>query len=187
MKPRETIVDAFAKWTALSATRSGCPIKSRKDVYPLIELPNYNRLFRGKHISQKDFDKWHKKNTLKIHEKSKKLPVGWAAKLINVYLKTMVYLAGEGRPGLIQCIHPPIDNGLWAGIKKEYKNDNKDDEIKKQLHVFTGINKIKTYADYVKIIDLCRTIAKNRKCKLIEVEELWQVSKETKRKMSKYG
>jgi hypothetical protein len=44
------------------------------------------------------------------------LPIGWAVKLINVYLKTLVYLAREGRSGLIESIHPPIDNELWKGI-----------------------------------------------------------------------
>ena len=169
MTHRETIVNTFAEWTAFSATRSGCPIKSREDVYPLIRLPDYVSIFCGEQLTQDEFDNWHHDNTLRIQKENNKLPVGWAAKLINVYLKTRVYLAREGRSGLIEYIHPPIDNGLWAGIKKEYKND---DEIKKELHVFTGINKIITYDDYVKIIDLCRTVAQKRNCKLIEVEEL---------------
>lgn len=171
MEPRETIIKVFAEWTAFSATRSGCPVKSRKDVYHLIELANYNYLFCGGNITQTEFNKWHEINTTRIHNANRKLPIGWAAKLINVYLKTRVYLAKEGRSGLIQCLHPPIDNGLWKGIRQKYKNVAK---IKKDLQVFTGINKIKTYDDYMIIINICRKIAGERHCKLIEVEELWQ-------------
>ncbi len=83
----------------------------------------------------------------------------------------MVYLAGEGRSGLIACIHPPIDNGLWAGIKNEYQNNP---EIIEKTHIVSRIKDITTYDVYRKIIAGCRLIAQKRGCCLIEVEELWQ-------------
>lgn len=100
-----------------------------------------------------------------------RFPVGWAAKLINIYLKTMVYLAGEGRADLVQCIHPPIDNGLWKGIRIAYKH--RPDIISK-THIVNRIKEINTYDKYRTIIQGCRLIAEDRGYYLIEVEELWQ-------------
>jgi len=171
MLPRETIINTFAEWTAFSATRSGCPIKSRRDIYPLIRVPNYNLIFAGERITQEEFDNWHQDNTLRIHATDNRLPIGWSVKLINIYLKTRVYLAGEGRLDLITCIHPPIDNGLWAGIKNEYRNNP---EIIEKTHIVSRIKAITTYDIYRKIIAGCRLIAQQRGCLLIEVEELWQ-------------
>lgn len=171
MPQRETIVKAFAEWTAFSATRSGCPIKSKKDIYPLIRLPNYNLIFVGERITQEEFNNWHYDNTLRISEEDDRLPIGWATKLINIYLKTRVYLAGEGRPDLIECIHPPIDNGLWSGIRNEYQNNS---VIIEKTHIVSRIKEITTYDIYKTIIEGCRLIAQLRGCYLIEVEELWQ-------------
>jgi hypothetical protein len=169
--PRKAIIKAFSEWTAFSATRSGCPIKSREDVYPLIRVPNYNEILHGDRISHDEFERWHEDNTEAICNKNPRLPIGWATKLINVYLKTLVYVAKEGRAGLIECIHPPIDNELWKGIKQEYRNHS---EILRKTHIVSRIKEITEYSKYKTIIDGCRLIAKKRGCLLIEVEELWQ-------------
>lgn len=169
--PREKIIRDFAEWAAFSSTRSGCPIKARKDVYPLIRLPSYRNIFKGGPISQGEFETWHKDNTMAIIEKDYRLPIGWAAKIINIYLKTMVYVAREGREGLIACIHPPIDNGLWDGIKDKYRNEA---NIIDKTHIVSKIKDITTYEIYTNIIEGCNLIAQRRGCLLIEVEELWQ-------------
>jgi hypothetical protein len=171
MTPRKAIITAFSEWTAFSATRSGCPIKSREDIYPLIRVPKYDKILYGDQISREEFEKWHETNTIAIHNTNNGLPIGWAAKLINVYLKTRVYIAREGRVGLIECIHPPIDNGLWKGIKEYYGNEP---AIINKTHIVSGIKDINTYQIYKTIIEGCRLIAQKRKCYLIEVEELWQ-------------
>ena len=41
------------------------------------------------------------------------LPAGWAAKLINVYIKTRAYALGAGRPELRSFLYLPLDGGLW--------------------------------------------------------------------------
>jgi hypothetical protein len=168
---RDNIIHAFAEWTAFSATRSGSPVKSRETVYPLIRVPKYEQLLTGEEITAVEFNNWHKINTLAICDKETKLPVGWGAKLINIYLKTRIYIAKQGRYGLIQCIHPPIDNELWNGIMLEYHDRP---EIISQTHVVNRIKNITSYEIYQKIIDGCRLIAEHRQCYLIEVEELWQ-------------
>ncbi len=62
-KIRLKIIKAFSEWTALSSTRSGCPVKSRKDVYPFIRVPDYDFIILKDKISNIEFDSWHKKNT----------------------------------------------------------------------------------------------------------------------------
>jgi len=168
---REKIIKDFAEWTAFSATRSGCPVKSRNAVYPLIRTPKYDFLFEGDEISASEFKTWHQESTLAIRAANPVLPVGWAAKLINIYLKTMVYLAGAGRPRLIQYIHPPIDNDLWEGIRSRYGGNP---DIITRTHIVNRIKDIDTYDKYITIIHGCQLIAKERGCLLIEVEELWQ-------------
>jgi len=119
---RETILRAYAEWTALSALRSGAPIKSRAAVYPLLR----GRLFaqledhaRGR-IDADEFDAWHKRACVRLMAREARLGVGWAAKLINVYLKTYAHVGGAGRPGLANCLHPPIDAGLWLGLRRRF-------------------------------------------------------------------
>ena len=171
MPTRENIINAFSEWTAFSATRSGCPLKARETVYPLIRIPTYREILYGDSISTAEFEEWHQKSTLAISAREPQFPVGWAAKLINIYLKTTVYLASMGRPNLIECIHPPIDNELWKGIYQEYKDRS---EIISKTHIVNRIKEIDTYEKYKTIIEGCRLIAGDRGCYLIEVEELWQ-------------
>ena len=168
---RDKIINDFSEWTAFSATRSGCPVKSRNAVYPLIRTPKYYFVFNGDEISASEFDEWHQEATLAICAVEPMFPVGWAAKLINIYLKAMVYLAGVGRPSLVQCIHPPIDNGLWEGIRSNYRHRP---DITSKTHVVNRIKDIDTYSKYRTIMQGCRLIARDRGCYLIEVEELWQ-------------
>lgn len=170
--PRKLIVNTYAEWTAFSATRSGAPIKSRRDVYPLIRRPDYDFLFVGSAITFDEFSRWHKESTEDIAQNSV-LPVGWAAKLINVYLKTRAYVGNEGRVNLYSYIHPPIDEGLWTGIG-QYCDKNKLNDIKSNTSAVRKIKDIDTYDKYIAIINSCRQLASYMKCELIEIEQLWQ-------------
>lgn len=99
------------------------------------------------------------------------LGVGWAAKLVNVYLKTSVYVGGLGRPGLVTAIHPPIDGGLWAGLKKRFHDRP---EILEKTHVVDRIRDIVDYPTYMKIILSFRVVAEELGCLLIEVDQFWE-------------
>ena len=92
--------------------------------------------------------------------------VGWAAKMINVYLKTTCYLSGFGREGLECVIHPPIDNILMKNLKGE---SWESPLIKCYLDQFESIGRIdgKVYLDIIKAFKL---IARERHLKLIELE-----------------
>lgn len=90
-------------------------MKSGADIYGLIRQVPFEQLLdrASPPISRPEFDKWHRAATLALTDANPKLCVGWAAKIINVYLKTSVYVGGMGRAGLATLIHPPIDGGLW--------------------------------------------------------------------------
>ena len=68
-------------------------------------------------IQREQFDEWHSAALILLGEIEPKLrgQIGWAAKIINVYLKTYAYVGGGGRPNLPDVLHPPIDQGLWRG------------------------------------------------------------------------
>lgn len=165
---RKKIVHDFAKWTALSSLRSGSPLKRAERVYALIE--NHTDLAvlfdSARAIDETEFDRWHEKTVRAFCKAEPDLPVGWAAKIINVYLKTRVYLAGEGREGLVSVIHPPIDFGLQQGLKKQFP------------HRPWKIRRIKAFRsyqdDYLPFIQDCRSLAKNERCPLIELEFYWR-------------
>src|SRR5438552_3866783 len=114
---REQIVRDFARWAALSALRSGAPIKSRADVYRLLDRVGFDDVLLGSDpITRADFDAWHRAATEALCTREPRLVVGWASKLINVYLKTAGYVGGLGRARLRESLHPPIDAGLWDGL-----------------------------------------------------------------------
>jgi hypothetical protein len=174
---RRRIVHDFAKWTALSALRSGSPIKAAKQVYGLIENhADLDVLFDPTSaISQSAFDRWHEKTVMAFLDVEPDLKrtsqVGWAAKIVNVYLKTRVYLAGDGREGLVSAIHPPIDNGLVTGLRKAFPLGSW--RIKR-------IKNIQSYRDdYLPFIEECRRIAHQVGFLPIEVEFYWQWVEDT--------
>lgn len=169
---RAEIIETYARWTAMSALRSGAPIKSRRDVYTAIAGVDFPVLFDNAlgPINRTNFDAWHEASTHGLVERDSRLTVGWATKIINVYLKTRVYIGAQGRHHLKEMIHPPIDAGLWLGLERRF-SDRPD--ILDQTHCVTKIKDIKDYVCYRRIIDGCRAAAKELGCELIEVEQLW--------------
>lgn len=169
---RAEIIETYAKWTAMSALRSGAPIKSRRDVYTAIAGVDFPVLFEKAlgPINRTTFDAWHEASTNGLIQREPRLSVGWATKIINVYLKTRVYIGAQGRHHLKEMIHPPIDAGLWLGLERRFK-DRPD--ILDQTNCVRKIKDIKDYECYRRIIDGCRAAAKDLGCELIEVEQLW--------------
>jgi hypothetical protein len=169
---RVKILADFAAWTALSALRSGAPIKARGDVYRLLRAVAFDILFdhcRGP-IDGAEFEAWHRNAVEELRQLQPRLNIGWAAKLINVYLKTRAYVGGEGRPNLSAHLHPPIDRGLWDGLRRRFGAAS---EVVRRTHCVTRIKNIVTWPCYDQIIAGCRLAADSLGCRLIEVEQLW--------------
>ena len=167
---RDRIVHDFARWTALSALRSGKHVKSRADVYALLDqVPFEDVLLGSQPITSAEFDAWHKRTTDFLC-RDPRVVVGWGSKMINVYLKTAGYVGRMGRPGLKKSLHPPIDGGLWKGLRKRFREQP---AILDEVCCVDTINGICEYATYCRIIKGCRMAAEELGCLLIEVEQLW--------------
>ena len=170
---RKIILDAAA-WCAFSSTRSGCPIKSREHIYPILDQICFEDVLDEEKgpITKEEFDVWHKKQCLILSnglENQKPLDknsmIGWAAKIINVYLKIACYSGGLGRKGLVRSIHPPLDGGLARGIKGHL-----------ELKIPT-IKSIKSYELYREIIQEIEKHTDDNRLHLIEIEKYWDPRK----------
>jgi len=82
---RTTIVDGFARWTALSALRSGSSVKSREEIYPLLRSVDFASVLapRASALSSDSFAVWHRRAVLGLDMAESRLGIGWAAKLVN--------------------------------------------------------------------------------------------------------
>ena len=184
IEPRCQILVEYAKWTARAAVASGGPIKKKETVYRLLDGVAFSTVLDPSLglISCKDFNEWHARQTEDLCDRAEpdlppkwieahgpQFPVGWGAKLINVFLKTAVYAGGLGRKGLCDVLHPPLDNGLKKGLKKLFHG--RPDMIEKVD--FGAIRDIKCYTRYRTVIEGCCVAAKELdECSLIEVEQL---------------
>ena len=138
----------------------------------MIDLPDYSQILTGTQpISREEFDRWHEESAVQILARSPEMGIGWSTKLINMYLKTLVYVGQIGRPGLPECIHPPIDGGLWDGIKEKYQANA---AIMEKTHSVSRIKEINNYQQYQTILEGIEVVAKDRNCSLLEVEQLWK-------------
>jgi hypothetical protein len=155
--------------TALSALRSGAPIKSREEVYELLQRVAFDRLLGSSKtpVRAAEFSAWHHDVVLSLCRRDRRQCVGWAAKLVNVYLKAAVYVGGLGRPGLVTVIHPPLDGNLLAGLSK------RSPDLFAGPHAVRRIRDIVDYPTYARITTKCRAAANTLRCSLFEVEQLW--------------
>ncbi|MBI4638558.1 MAG: hypothetical protein HY727_19645 [Candidatus Rokubacteria bacterium] len=170
---RAQIVTTYAGWTVLSALHSSAPVKSRERVYPLLRSIDFARLLRSSRapITPPEFAQWHRAATLGLCAKEARLSVGWASKMVNVYLKTAGYVGGLGRPGLTPLLHPPLDAGLWTGLRRRFSDCP---DLLAKTHAVRQIKAIRDYATYETIIAGCREAATKLGGLLIEVEQLWE-------------
>ena len=175
MDIRKDILSEYSKWTVLSALRRGAPISSKENIHPVVDKIDFSFVLdvsKGK-IDRAEFDVWHKSTLEDIVSSSLAMAshYGWAAKIVNVYLKTYCYVGDGGRLGIRDCLHPPIDSNLWKGVKKKFKSDK---EILNLTHSKTAISSIRKHEEYEKIVRGFLMVSKKLECKLIEVEQLWK-------------
>ena len=175
VEPRCQILVEYAKWTARAAVAAGAPIKDRETVYQLLDGVAFGEMLSGAEVSAERFDCWHQHETEELCSEADKcrsdvapFPIGWSAKLINVFLKTAVYAGGLGREGLCDVLHPPLDSGLRIGLIKHFHGRV---DMRKKVD-FGKIKHIVDYAGYRTVIEGCRVAADELGCSLIEVEQL---------------
>ena len=167
---RSKIIYHFAKWVAMSSARQGPKVRGQ-NLYPYIQKINFDKLLQAKNISPEAFAEWHRNQTESLAKKPE-VPIGWAAKLINMMTKTRVYIAREGASSLLDLIHPPVDTKLIKGIRKKYPPE-RNPNLKALYDYTKTISGIDTYEKYCKIIAGLRQVAEIEECSLFEVESLW--------------
>ena len=190
--PHLKIICDYAKWTALSAARvPKAPIKDRKTVYQLLAGADqadgrhvdgvaFAKILSGKtKIDADEFNVWHECETDALCRRADEFkpgvapfPVGWSAKLINVYLKTTAYVGTIGRPGLRNVLHPPLDRILQRELMRHFRKRDRSDMLAKVN--FGAIKSITCYERYREVIEGCAAAADDLDCLLIEVDQLWR-------------
>ena len=177
MPQRQTILSTYSQWTAHSALRSGAPIKSRNDVNKLIEKIDFDPILdtTRARISQDEFEVWHKSvlDMLVIETTKLNNQYGWAAKIVNVYLKTYCYVGDGGRENIRNCLHPPFATDLWSCVFNRFYGNQ---SIINDTHKVTSIKAINTHEKYLRIIKGLRAASTKLKCPLIEIEQLWEAN-----------
>ena len=190
MKLRCQILVEYAKWTALSAVRAGSPIKAREPVYRLLDGVAFEEVLNAERgaVTAENFDAWHEREVVALCTRAKPdlpakwretgptggtsvaFPIGWGAKLINVFLKTRAYVGEVDRAGVRDVLHPPLDGGLRRGLMRHFEKRGRPDIVKEVN--FGAISAIKDYDKYRRVIASCRAAARGLECSLIEVEQL---------------
>lgn len=156
----------FAVWAAARAAHAarekskGATVEKVKD---LIEHIKLNKIHKPHDLPQ-DFDKAHKKWCDQIVAKSG-LTHGVAAKIINVYLKSIFVCGGYEQHDKVKNIHPPIDSMLLEGLAKKFENP-----VYKKV-AWTTLS----YEGYKKIISAIKKDFPNEP--LWMAEEYWPVHK----------
>ena len=152
--------------------KSRCsPLRRRETIYDALYVVQFDVLFNRDLglIGEEEFAEWHAGSVAVLQAFERQLSVGWAANMIAIYLKTACYLAGYGREGLDQVIHPPLDNRLMRNLKPAFWGHP---EIAGGLRHVRSIGAMDD-DDYLAIIAACRLIADELGCSLFEVEQFF--------------
>ena len=170
MNRRGEIVLDFARWVAYCSVAG---VAGEGEVYAALDRVDFSPLFdieRGV-VSAAEFAAWHRTSTENASRASPSLNAGYAAKMINEYLKTRCYVGGFGRDGLADVIHPPIDDGLIAGLRKSLSARA---ELRDDLASIPSMERMNGYGEYETLIRVCERAARITGSSLLESELFWE-------------
>ena len=191
--PRDKIMHDFAKWTAARSTRNF----AREMIYRALDDVDFSfplQMSLGP-ITHTQFNLWHRDEAKELDRLYPDIVMGWIVKIINIYLKTRCYIGNDGREGIREVIHPPMDRFLIKGLKEVDRSYNgfdylgvpsnmkllkkaseKKDDVITRLSSFKSISSIRRYDQYQTIILACEAIAVASDCSLFEVEQFWSAT-----------
>ena len=170
MSRRGEIVRDFARWIAYCSVSH---IADEGEIYAALDGVDFSPLFdreRGV-VTAAEFAAWHRTAVETASRAAPSLNAGYAAKMINEYLKTRCYVAGCGREGLSDAIHPPIDDGLIAGLRKHMSTRA---ELRDDLASVPNMARMDGYGEYETLIRVCERAARITGSSLLEVELFWE-------------
>ena len=165
MKDRErepvewSIADQFARWATRAAVNRRPGGATQYTVNAELDSLDFDRVFDRSlgAIEPKEFGDWHAESVRKLMDNEPALSYAWAAKNIAIYLKVTCYLAGFGRDGLKNVMHPPFDGPLLKAV----------------IHGNPVALKHIDEERYYLVLALMRVNAQKLGCTLFEVEQLW--------------
>jgi hypothetical protein len=145
--------------------------------YPHLDRVDLTSLLAIAPVTPSSFREWHEKEVERLASGAF-VPIGWAAKLINILVKVHIYIARRGDSSLLAVIHPPIDNGLIKAVRREFplKGPNKEPgnrEIRDLCDAAILISGVTTYTQYLRAIDGLMLASTRRGYNLFEIESLW--------------
>jgi len=138
-------VHRFAVWTAARAVQRN--FTTTENIRKAIEQTELQNLFFRKDInSPEQFDKFHKETCDKLITEFRKQGMvpsyGRAAKIVAIYIKTVIVIPEKGKSKLSKIAHPPIDRILLHNLDSKYP------ELKLKSRNWTTLNKV----EYFKLI-----------------------------------
>lgn len=172
------IIAHFARWVSASAARQGPHELRGKKSYQYVDTIKLIEITAPKKsVSSEEFATWHKRTVESLSQRAH-VPIGWAAKIVNMVAKVRIYLAKEGHPSLRKLIHPPLDNQLIDEIVRVCRR-SKDKRINSKetirlIRQAKPIKGIKTYKQYTEVITGLQLVASHRGHSLFELELLWK-------------
>jgi len=171
---RRIIVERFALWAAMSAARQGCDLRGRKWYEHLARVDLASFIAAGSSVTPSSFREWHEREVNKLAS-SAGVPIGWAAKMLNMLTKVHIYIAGCGDASLLTVIHPPIDTDLMAAVRRRFplNGSTKHARIRELCKRGKTISGITTYAQYSEVMEGLALASECLGCTLFEVERLW--------------
>jgi hypothetical protein len=148
----------FAAWAASRAAQRGCKNATTARLIKALEIagaPNFIPEKLQKINSAVEYSEFHHKICNRILDAIKdhcsNFGYGRAAKLLAIYLKSMVIIVPDFMHPVRELIHPPIDSILLKRLLKDKPNLSKKIELRRR---WTKINEM----EYFELIHLLQQV-----------------------------
>jgi hypothetical protein len=151
----------FAVWAAARASQRGLKNASVATLKSALEASKLHEHIQDQSkwpVSEEEFDKFHRKHCCKIMkhlETANNLgfSYGRAAKLVAVYLKSMIVLSRHSKSSFAKILHPPIDRILLRNLASD---EHFDQQFRDHCR---GVNWTQLkLGDYFKLIGKLRSL-----------------------------
>ena len=148
----------FSVWAAARATQRGfCGVDILRTALECCEVAEFLKTANLDDINATGFDEFHRKWCQSIFDFLEragisKVTFGRAAKLVSIYLKSVVVLGPDAGTALARVCHPPIDSILLRGLAaSQLESEHKRNWAKTR---WTNLNE----EDYYELIRQLRQI-----------------------------
>lgn len=169
----------YAAWAASrAASVTGCrfSVEIGRTILETSGMKEVGRSLQGLPAAR-NFDETHRKWRKDVincaRREGKTFSHGVAAKLINVYLKTIFVVGNHRIDRKVKAIHPPIDSLLLEALYRE----NRDQQVIAQRGTWAAARRVRWSRldsnDYEAIIEAIRNSV-NQNDGLWKIEKYWQ-------------